>query len=222
MFSIPTPLLVTSITLLTSAIVCLLLEVAGVQESFKKTGSKPHIALLAFLSITAVAVYTLSISIPDSNLVFVFDKTAQLGIFFSCLMAIFCLILSIPQSRDSHQERGEKYALLLVLLLLVIVTCTLKDILYFTICVSQWTLIMMALAATDNYRHLGSEIAAKFFIKGSFLLLAMAAGIAFSYLCSGSTQFATIANTNSVVIYLDFTSYFFWNCSIFLVPHRLF
>ncbi len=194
MLNVPTPLLVTSVTLLISAVLCLLLEGAGVQEGFKKIGNKPHIALLTFLSIAGVALYSLSAPVSFSNPIFAFDQAAKWAIFFSCLMALFCLILSMLQSRDLRQERGEKYALLLVALLLVIVMCTLKDILYFTICVSLWTLIMMALAAFDNYHQLGSEVAAKIFIKASFLLLSMATAIAFSYLCSGSTQFASIAN----------------------------
>ena len=194
MLNVPTPILVASITLLLSAILCLLLEVAGVKEGFKKTGNKPHIVLLVFLSVISISIYIITSPTSEFNLIFAFDLTAKWGIFFSCLMTLFCLVLSVLESRSLRQERGEKYALLLVALMLTIVICMTKDILYFMICVSLWTLIMIALCAFDNYRRLGSEAAAKLFVKGNFFLIAMALAIAFSYACSGSTQFELIAN----------------------------
>lgn len=193
MFNVPLPIIIISAVLLLGAFICLLLEVAGTKEGSQNIGKKPHIIAVALLFVAAVAIYITNTEPVTTGDFIVFDSTAKTAGFFACIMILIALTFSISKKADNFRDCGENYALLLISLLLVIITCSTIDLLYLTLCLSLWFFTAIGIASCDKSRQAASEIAVKLSIKAVFILIFLVLATNLAYFCCEQTNLLALA-----------------------------
>ena len=175
MFATPSLIIHVAFFLLTGAILCLLLEIAGSPEGIRKSGQKPHISLVALLSLLGAVFYFLQA--PRLNLPLFWgtlDPLARISVFLSAMPVVSSFSLAIPQMRHISQERGECYALILISFLLSIILCVSHEILYFAISAFLWLLLHIIFLFFRGSRQITSTLGIKMVLYAGFWFILMA------------------------------------------------
>jgi len=179
----------------------LLLELAGTPEGFRKLGRRPHIAAIKIVIAVSLIIYywlheptSLRVGITHFNN----DSLARIAIIFVTLVFIIMGLQSIINPSASENERGEKYALANILLLVSIVIIHSGDLLIIVIGCSMWFWAMIGAASLIDTDRNRPEALAKFTFLGLFLFLLFATGLCISYGAVQDVSFAAIASAAQV------------------------
>ncbi len=174
---------------------CLALLVGATSASQRAQLVSP----LAFITIVAALLMTLSLGTPESAQVIPGLWLSSLTFYVRCVaLVVGAIIVLVNWHQPTASERGEYMALILFSLLGVLLTASSNDliVLFFSIeLVSIPTYVLIGLSREDSR---ASESAVKYFFLGALSAAILAYGMSFLYGAAGTTLLQTSGDGASI------------------------
>lgn len=180
-----------ALTLWFAAAICLILEVMGSPAGFRKLGSRPHIAIVAAIAVIWAQIQiTIKMRYHATSLPL--DGYAYTSSFILSAMALLAIALGYWQMRETEQDRGEIYAMVLAALPAMWMLTVTDDMLWVIVCASFWFVVQSFMVLLRGKRDISSEVAGKLLFGTMAWFLVSALAVVFMLLAVESTHFSAL------------------------------
>lgn len=184
---------------LCAALICLLLEIAGVKEGFRKLGYRPYGGILALLSVLLIGGVQFYLAPISDNALFTNDLLSRFG--GSALSLAYAGILVSAQFRIGTigQDGGEGYALLLMSYLFSLLLCHAKDAVAIVVLSLLWLISTVFLTAFRSHKGQSAELLAKRILQIAALMFLMSFALSTEALTINGLPVSTYALFGSLL-----------------------